>query len=64
MGAILFDESVGLLLRWANAVRPCRKGVAAGVKSVGADKNIRKVKIECKAVFIHYTGGSLSLIHI
>ena len=42
MGAILFDES---------------KGVAAGVKSVGADKNIRKVKIECKAVFIHYTGG-------
>lgn len=24
---------------------------------MGADKNIRKVKIECKAVFIHYTGG-------
>ena len=57
MGAILFDESMDLLLRWANAVRPCRKGVVAGVKSMGADKNIRKVKIECKAVFIHYTGG-------
>ena len=53
----MFDESMGLLLRWANAVCPYRKGVAAGVKSVGADKNIRKVKIECKAVFIHYTGG-------
>lgn len=53
MGAILFDESMGLLLRWAN----CRKGVVAGVKSVGADKNIREVKIECKAVFINYTGG-------
>lgn len=39
--AILFDESMGLLLRWANAVRPYRKGVVAGVKSVGADKNIR-----------------------
>ena len=37
MGAILFDESMGLLLRWANAVRPSRKGVVAGVKSVGAD---------------------------
>lgn len=36
---------------------PLRKGVVAGVKSVGADKNIREVKIECKAVFIHYTGG-------
>jgi hypothetical protein len=48
---------MGLLLRWANAVRLYRKGVVAGVKSVGADKNIRKVKIECKAVFIHYTGG-------
>lgn len=57
MGAILFDESMGLLLRLANVVRPCRKGVVAGVKSVGADKNIREVKIECKAVFIHYTGG-------
>lgn len=57
MGAILFDESMDLLLRWANAVRPCRKGVVAGVKSVGADKNIREVKIECKAVFINYTGG-------
>lgn len=56
-GAILFDESMGLLLRGANAVRPYRKGVVAGVKSVGADKNIREVKIECKAVFIHYTGG-------
>lgn len=48
---------MGLLLRWANAVRPYRKGVVAGVKSVGADKNIREVKIECKAVFINYTGG-------
>ena len=57
VGAILFDESMGLLLRWANAVRPYRKGVVAGVKSVGADKNIREVEIECKAVFIHYTGG-------
>lgn len=57
MGAILFDESMGLLLRWANAVRPYRKGVVAGVKSVGADKNIREVKIKCKAVFINYTGG-------
>ena len=47
----MFDESMGLLLRRANAVRPYRKGVAAGVKSVGADKNIREVKIECKAVF-------------
>ena len=56
-GAILFDKSMGLLLRWANAVRPYKKGVVAGVKSVGADKNIREVKIECKAVFIHYTGG-------
>ena len=55
--AILFDESMGLLLRWVNAVRPYRKGVVAGVKSVGADKNIREVKIECKAVFINYTGG-------
>lgn len=36
---------------------PYRKGVVAGVKSVGADKNIREVKIKCKAVFIHYTGG-------
>lgn len=52
MGAILFDESMGLLLRGANAVRPYRKGVVAGIKkSVGADKNIREVKIECKAVF-------------
>ena len=51
MGAILFNESMGLLLRRANAVRPYRKGVVAGVKSVGADKNIRKVKIECKAFF-------------
>lgn len=34
MGAILFDESMGLLLRWANAVRPYRKGVVAGVKCV------------------------------
>lgn len=50
-GAILFDKSMGLLLRWANAVRPYKKGVVAGVKSVGADKNIREVKIECKAVF-------------
>lgn len=57
VGAILFDESMGLLLRWVNAVRPYRKGVVAGVKSVGVDKNIREVKIECKAVFIHYTGG-------
>ena len=57
MVAILFDESMGLLLRWANAVRPCRKGVVAGVKSVGADKNIREVKIECKAVYMNYTGG-------
>lgn len=48
---------MGLLLRWANANRPCRKGVVAGVKSVGADKNIREVKIECKAVFINYSGG-------
>lgn len=48
---------MGLLLRLANAVRPCRKGVVAGVKSVGADKNIREVKIECEAVFINYTGG-------
>lgn len=56
-GAILFDESMDLLLRLANAVRLCRKGVVAGVKSVGADKNIREVKIECKAVFINYTGG-------
>lgn len=47
----MFDESMGLLLRRANAVRPYRKGVVAGVKSVGADKNIREVKIECKAVF-------------
>ena len=46
-GAILFDESMDLLLRWANAVRPYIKGVVAGVKRVGADKNIRKVKIEC-----------------
>jgi hypothetical protein len=38
VGAILFNESVGLLLRLANAVRPYRKGVAAGVKSVGAEK--------------------------
>lgn len=53
----LFNESMGLLLRLANANRPCRKGVVAGVKSVGADKNIREVKIECKAVFINYTGG-------
>lgn len=30
---------------------PLQKGVVAGVKSVGADKNIREVKIECKAVF-------------
>lgn len=51
VGAILFDESMGLLLRWANAVRTYRKGVVAGVKSVGADKNIREVKIECKAFF-------------
>ena len=29
---------MGLLLRWANAVRLYRKGVVAGVKSVGADK--------------------------
>jgi hypothetical protein len=36
---------------------PLQKGVVAGVKSVGADKNIREVKIECKAVFINYTGG-------
>lgn len=50
-GAILFDKSMGLLLRWANAVRPYRKGVVAGVKSVGADKNIREVKIKCKSVF-------------
>ncbi len=57
VGAILFDESMGLLLRLANAVRPYRKGVVADVKSVGADKNIREVKIECKAVFINYTGG-------
>lgn len=35
VGAILFDESMGLLLRWVNAVRPYRKGVVAGVKSVG-----------------------------
>lgn len=48
---------MGLLLRLANAVCPYKKGVVAGVKSVGADKNIREVKIECKAVFIHYTGG-------
>ena len=48
---------VDLFLRRANAVRPYRKGVVAGVKSVGADKNIREVKIKCKAVFIHYTGG-------
>jgi hypothetical protein len=47
VGAILFDESMDLLLRWANAVRPYIKGVVAGVKRVGADKNIRKVKIEC-----------------
>lgn len=47
MGAILFDKSMDLLLRWANAVRPYIKGVVAGVKRVGADKNIRKVKIEC-----------------
>lgn len=47
MEVILFDESMGLLLRLANANRPCRKGVVAGVKSVGADKNIREVKIEC-----------------
>lgn len=26
---------------------PYIKGVVAGVKRVGADKNIRKVKIEC-----------------
>ena len=58
MGAILFDESMDLLLRWANAVRLYRKGVVAGVKSVSADKNIREVKIKCKAVFINYTGGS------
>lgn len=51
MEAILFDESMVLLLRLANAVRPYRKCVVAGVKSVGADKNIREVKIECKAVF-------------
>lgn len=51
MGAILFDESMVLLLRLANAVRTYRKCVVAGVKSVGADKNIREVKIECKAVF-------------
>lgn len=50
-GAILFDKCMGLLLRWANAVRPYRKGVVAGVKSVGADKNIREVKIKCKSVF-------------
>ena len=50
-GAILFDKSMGLLLRWANAVRPYRKGVVAGVKSVGADKNIREVNIKCKSVF-------------
>lgn len=50
-GAILFDKSMGLLLRWANAVSPYRKGVVAGVKSVGADKNIREVKIKCKSVF-------------
>lgn len=56
-GGYFFDESMDLLLQWANAVRTCRKGVVAGVKSVGADKNIREVKIECKAVFIHYTGG-------
>lgn len=31
MGAILFDESMGLLLRWANAVRPYGKGVVAGI---------------------------------
>ena len=49
MGAILFDESMGLLLRWANAVRPYRKGVVAGVKSVGADKNIREVEIDVKS---------------
>ena len=47
----MFDESMGLLLRLANAVRPYRKGVVAGVKSVGADKNIREVKIKCKSVF-------------
>ena len=58
MGAILFDASMGLLLLLANVVCPYRKGLVAGVKSVGADKNIREVKIECKAVFIHYTGGS------
>ena len=46
-----------LVPRRANAVCPYKKGVVAGVKSVGADKNIREVKIECKAVFIHYTGG-------
>ena len=45
--AILFDESMVLLLRCANAVRPYIKGVVSGVKRVGADKNIRKVKIEC-----------------
>ena len=57
MWAILFDEGMGLLLRWASAVRTYRKAVVAGVKSMGADKNIRKGKIECKAVFINYTGG-------
>lgn len=56
-GGYFFDESMDLLLQWSNANRPCRKGVVAGVKSVGADKNIREVKIECKAVFINYTGG-------
>ena len=35
----------------------CIRDRVAGVKSVGADKNIREVKIECKAVFINYTGG-------
>lgn len=42
---------------WRTLFAPTKKGVVAGVKSVGADKNIRKVKIECKAVFINYTGG-------
>lgn len=42
---------------WRTLFAPTKKGVVAGVKSVGADKNIREVKIECKAVFIHYTGG-------
>lgn len=38
--------------------------MVAGVKSVGADKNIREVKIECKAVFINYTGDYMSIFEL